>query len=728
MLYPQQNDCRNLLDLSGFWDFKLDPDEVGEREGWFNGLKAPRTIAVPASWNEQFQDARDYLGAAWYARETFVPEGWRGQKVFLRVGSANYRAKVWCNGVPVGEHTGGHLPFALEVTDQIQWGTPNRVAIQVENKLTPTRVPPGNATSAAGGFLSGHPNTSFDFYPYAGLHRPVLLYAVPEESIQDVTVVTSHRRSGDAPATGRRSITGRVSVTVEKNNGSGGQGSVLLKGDNGEVEAALSFTGGVAEVELEVPDVRLWRPEDPFLYELTVLLREKGHIMDRYTLPVGIRTVEVQGDRLLLNGEPVFLRGFGKHEDFPVHGRGLNMPLLIKENELFKWVGANSYRTSHYPYSEEAMQLADKEGVLIIDETPAVGLTFDDGEANIQARLKQCKRQLRELVARDKNHPSVIMWSLANEPSAGNPLEQLSGSEASKQREAGGVGFFTELFELARSLDPTRPVTVVAMMGSPWSWIEPCDVACINRYWGWYTQSGQLDAGAAVLEQELDELHAALHKPILISEFGADTLAGMHSDSPEMWSEEYQVEMLRRYLDAAAQRPFVVGLHVWNFADFKTGQSIIRAGGLNQKGVFTRDRRPKMAAHFLRGRWAKAGPLAEAPDVVSVGEMTVIPRAASRSINEELSRLAERVTSQRTGTTIALRFDIVGEGIYRLVIVDGECHVEQGEGPADATVRMSAEEGLRLLSGALNPVVAVTSGSIEIEGDVGALMVLQDLL
>ena len=138
MLYPQQNDKRNALDLSGFWDFKLDPEEVGESDDWFNGLDAPRTIAVPASWNELFQDTRDYLDVAWYAREFYVPQSWQGQKVYLRIGSANYAARVWVNGQFVGEHHGGDLPFAFDVTDEIAWNAPNSVAIEVEGKLTPT--------------------------------------------------------------------------------------------------------------------------------------------------------------------------------------------------------------------------------------------------------------------------------------------------------------------------------------------------------------------------------------------------------------------------------------------------------------------------------------------------------------------------------------------------------------------------------------------------------------
>jgi beta-glucuronidase len=591
MLYPQQNDIRNLLDLSGFWDFQLDPEEAGEGEGWFNWLAAPRAIAVPASWNEQFQDTRDYLGVAWYLRRTYLPRGWQGQRIYLRVGSANYAAKVWVNGALAGEHEGCHLPFAFEITDHVLWDEPNAIAIRVENHLEPTRVPPGNVRTGMGGFGGGFPNASFDFYPYAGLHRPVILYAVPQTAIEDVTVVTSIE--GDE---------GIVEVTVVQ-NGERGQGQLVLSGEGQTLQAELAFRDGVARATIRVPQARLWSPEDPYLYRLEVTLTARRRAVDRYALDVGIRTIAVEGDQVLLNGRPIFLKGFGKHEDFAVHGRGLDVPLVIKDYALLEWIGANSYRTSHYPYSEEAMTMADRQGILIIDEIPAVGLFFSDAPENVQARLRQCQQQLRELVGRDKNHASVIMWSVANEPHTGNMRQMLQGGGTEDEATAAGSAFFRELFALARDLDPTRLVTVVGMMRSPVEWLTLSDVVLINRYWGWYAQSGRLEEGAAVLEQELDRLHEELNKPIVISEFGADTMAGMHSDPPEMWSEEYQVEMLRRYLDVAARKPFVVGLHVWNFADFKTGQSIMRVGGMNRKGVFTRDRRPKMAAHFLRERW-----------------------------------------------------------------------------------------------------------------------------
>jgi len=594
MLFPQQNDCRNLYDLSGLWAFQLDPDHIGEASHWPESLPNPRPIAVPGSWNEQFPDTRDYLDQAWYQRTVYVPIGWRGQRVFLRVGSANYGARVFWNGKLVGTHEGGHLPFSLELTERIRWGAPNVLSIAVENQLRPDRVPPGNISQGGLGALMGsYPDAAYDFFPYAGLHRPVQLVALPPTHIADITAVPD--REGDS---------GLLTVRVDAPGAQAGQ--AILRGQGGPIRAPLAFRGGEATATLRIPQARLWCPDDPYLYTLEVTLAEGAKVVDRYTLDVGIRTIAVDGDRLLLNGEPVFLKGFGRHEDFPVNGRGLNRPVAVLDAQLLKWVGANSFRTTHYPYAEEAMQLADRLGLLVIDEIPAVGLFFEGPQEGLEARLAQCRQQIRELIDRDKNHPSVIMWSIANEPMPAQFLRRFLGDQAQGD-DTRGTAFFRELFNLTRALDPTRPATLVGVHGSPLEWLALADVVCINRYYGWYTHSGRLEEGAEILARELDQLHARLGKPIIVTEFGADTLAGMHSEPPEMFSEEYQVEMLRRYLDVAAQRPFVVGMHVWNLCDFKTGQSVRRVGGLNLKGVFTRDRRPKAAAHFLRQRWLGEG-------------------------------------------------------------------------------------------------------------------------
>jgi beta-glucuronidase len=591
-LVPQQNEIREVQDLSGLWDFKLDPRDEGVAAGWGKGLAAARSIAVPGSWNEQFEDAWGYLGAAWYARQAFVPRAWRDRQVVLRVGSANYAASVFLNGQLVGSHEGGHLPFEFDVSALVKWDAPNLLVIRVENELLPTRVPAGNL--AGGGALAmfaGNPRASFDFFPYAGLHRAVTLYAVPREHVEDVAVRTAIE--GEA---------GRVELTVAK-TGSAGAGRARLSGGGVAVDAPLRFAAGTATATLRVPKARLWSPDDPFLYELEVTLDGRAGVVDRYRLPVGVRTVEVRGAQLLLNGKPTFLKGFGRHEDFPGSGRGQNDPVTVKDLNLMKWTGANSYRTSHYPYSEDDMYLADRMGFLVIDEIPAVSLAFGDGAENQAARLAQCRSQIRELIARDRNHPSVVMWSVSNE--AMPPRMDLSGGKPAAADPA-STAFLKQLLDDARGLDPTRPATLVAVMGAPAEWMALPDVLCVNRYWGWYTNPGDIAAGAALFERELDDLAKATGRPIVVTEFGADTLAGSHSTVPLMWSEEYQVALIRAYLDVAARKDFVAGMHVWNFADFATGQSIMRADSENHKGVFTRERKPKMAAHYLRERWGGA--------------------------------------------------------------------------------------------------------------------------
>jgi beta-glucuronidase len=590
LLRPQQNAHRNLLDISGLWDFQMDPREEGEAAGWFRALPRPRPIAVPCSWNDLYDDARDYLGLAWYLTRIWAPAGWRGQRVFLRVGSANYAAKVWVNGTVVAEHQGGHLPFVAEIGPQLTWDQPNVIAITVENKQLLGRVPPGPGESGGGvaGVLGGYPATTYDFFPYAGLHRQVVLYSVPAEAhIDGITVATAIEGSD-----------GVVNVRIHASGGYAGRGQVRLN----DTETELSFQAGSAEATLRVPSARLWAPGSPHLYPLAVTLADGQRPTDSYALEIGIRTIAVRGSQLLLNGQPVKLTGFGKHEDFPLSGRGLNLPMWVRDYELLRWIGANSYRTTHYPYAEEAMDLADRLGILVINEIPAVGLNFEDPPEATAQRLAQATQQLRELIARDKNHPSTIMWNVANEP-MGGPL--LGAGPPVPEAAEAGMRFFRQIYDETRRLDPTRPVTMVGVQGGPLEWHGIFDVVCINRYYGWYTQAGRLDEGAETLARELDELGSRFGKPIIITEFGTDTIPGTHAQPAEMWTEEYQVEFLRRYLDIAAQRPFMAGMHVWNFADFKTGQGTSRAAGMNFKGAFTRDRRPKMAAHFLRSRWAQ---------------------------------------------------------------------------------------------------------------------------
>ncbi len=578
MLYPQTNPFRQYIDLSGFWEFTVDPDDKGGLAGWVQGFRG-QPIAVPASWNDQFAEGRDYLGPAWCQTRFDLPWGWTERRVYLRFGSVNYLAKVWLNGTWLGEHEGGHLPFEFDVTP---FAKPegNVLVVRVDGALAPDRVPPGDIEPDPLDSFGrmNFPPTSFDFFPFCGIQRPVLLYATPHDAIAGLTVVTEIN-GGD----------GLVRVRLDPAIGKAATARFTLSGRGASASAELPTSGETVEAELSVPDVALWAPGSPNLYDLTVELAWGETVFDRYSLPVGVRTVAVEGDSLLLNGEPIVLTGFGRHEDFPVAGRGLVPAVIIKDYALMEWIGANSFRTSHYPYSEQMMDLADRLGILVIDETPAVGLFFR--EEGLERRLQLCRQYTEELIARDKNHPSVIMWSLANEPHS---------------RRSAAKAFFRDLYDLAKALDPTRPATIVSMVGLQEEAFEFCDVVCLNRYYGWYSESGQLEEGYAKLSAELDALHERYPKPQILSEFGADTIPGWHAQPPEMFSEEYQAEMLAGYIEILKSKPFVVGYHVWNMCDFKTSQAVHRMAGMNYKGVFTRDRRPKLAAHRLRELWTSA--------------------------------------------------------------------------------------------------------------------------
>ena len=576
MLYPQSNQFRQYIDLSGFWDLRFDPEGEGHAAGWPDGFSDGRSAAVPASWNDQFEDGRDYLGGTWYQTSFDLPWGWdpARQHIRIRFGSVNYSAEVWLNGARLGAHEGGHLPFEFDLTPLVRREA-NKLVVCVEGELAPDRVPPGNVQPNPSDSFgnTSFPNTAFDFFPFCGIHRPVLLYTIPSEGITDLTIVSE--------IAGRE---GRVRVHLNRTDGDTVTAKFAIRGTDALAETTLA--GEAAEVNLSIPDALLWSPSSPHLYELVVELARGGSTFDRYTLPIGIRTIKVEGDQLLLNGQPIYLRGFGRHEDFPVTGRGLVPAVVVKDFALMKWMGANSFRTTHYPYSEEMMNLADRLGFLVIDETPAVGLFF--AEAGLDRRLVLCRQYIHELIARDKNHPSVILWSLANEPHSHGPAAKA---------------FFRNLYDLAKTLDPTRPVTVVSHLGLSEESFEFLDVLCLNRYYGWYTQSGQLEPALQRLSEELDALHERFRKPLIVSEFGADAMAGHHAQPPEMFSEEFQAELLTRYIELFKTKPYIVGEHIWNLCDFKTGQSSHRMGSLNLKGIFTRDRRPKLAAHRVRELW-----------------------------------------------------------------------------------------------------------------------------
>jgi beta-glucuronidase len=591
MLYPQESETREVKDLSGLWRFRPDRAGAGRRDSWYaEPLRDTIEMPVPASYNDLTQDValRDHIGDVWYERTFFVPASWRGKTVFLRFASAEHTAVAWVNGIEVVRHRGGFLPFCADVSESVVYGAENRLTVAVNNELSWDLLPPGFVKAYDD---SNHPAGyrtqvfQFDFFNYAGLNRPVVLAATPLCHIDDVTVRT---RCEDR--------TGVVDYSLVLSGGASPV-RVRLLDEQGREVARGDGSSGV----LSIAEVRLWEPGNAYLYTLECsALDAAGQVVDVYRLPIGVRTIKVTATEFLINGRPFYFQGCCKHEDMDVKGRGLDHAINVKDFNLLRWIGANSFRTSHYPYSEEIMQMADRAGLVVIDEAPAVGMRSEDpgcptySEERISSRtLAHHIQVMRELVQRDKNHPCVVMWSVANEPIVNEP-------------EAGA--YFGEVIAETRRLDPTRPITLVTgdvVRPAECYPFQHVDVMSINRYHSWYSDPGHLELIELQTVGELEPWHAHFKKPLIVSEYGADTIAGFHADPPVMFSEEYQCALLEQFHRGFDRLPFVIGEHVWNFADFATKQGITRVIG-NKKGVFTRQRQPKAAAHVLRLRWSHA--------------------------------------------------------------------------------------------------------------------------
>jgi len=586
MLYVTETETREVKELSGIWKFKVDENNEGIEKEWYRKpLEDTILMPVPSSYNDITQDPkiRDHIGMVWYETEFFIPESWLGKRIFVRIGSASHTAIAFINGNKVVEHKGGFLPFEAEITDLVRFGGENRITVMVDNRLTWDILPPGEVRYIKDEMHPEGYETQeyfFDFFNYSGIHRLVKIYAVPQGYIRDITVRTGIReKQGIIEYEIDYCGTGEIDVSIADKDGKKVGGA---KGEKGTII---------------IDDAKFWEPGNPYLYSLKVKTFMDGKLEDSYTLPVGIREIRVDGKRFLINGKPFYFKGFGKHEDADIRGKGLDQVINIKDFNLLKWIGANSFRTSHYPYSEEILYLADIYGIAVIEEAPAVGMNAFMGRMKIFAEervgtktLEHHLRVMEELIARDKNHPCIVMWSVANEPAS---FEEASGE------------YFKKVIERTRELDPTRPVTLVESSGYRETKAgDYVDVLCVNRYYSWYTDSGNLDVIEYQLEKELNGWYERFKKPIILSEFGADSIVGFHSDPPMMFTEEYQKEMIERFQRVIDKLDFVIGEHVWNFADFATKQQVLRVLG-NRKGVFTRQRQPKLVAHFLRERWHK---------------------------------------------------------------------------------------------------------------------------
>ncbi len=592
LLYPENSETRLAQKLDGMWRFAIDWNGEGGSLNWCAGIPGHDTIPVPASFQDFYTEKsiREFTGDVWYERDIIVPAAMEGDRVYLRFGAATHRATVYLNGVKAGEHEGGYLPFMVDITKMAVYGKKNKVVVVVNNELNETNIPCGMTITLGNGRKMSKPY--FDFYNYSGLQRSVYLLSLPKIAVEDVDL--SYAVDGE-----HAEITYSIRTTGDADV------SLSLFDEDGKKEA--SSKGGSGVIKLE--NAHLWQVGNAYLYTLRIELRDGDKLLDVYEMPIGIREVKIEGTKILLNGSPIYFKGFGKHEDSDIVGRGFNIGVMKRDFELMKWIGANSFRTSHYPYDEEIYREADREGFMIIDEVPAVGLfeslsNFLDAGTGKGAKsffskpttpilLEKHLKAIEEMIVRDKNHPSVVAWSLLNEP---------------ESTDENSLPYFEKLFEAAKRFDPQhRPRTfAMEVSSSP----ERCkcyhlsDFIALNRYYGWYILGGyEISDAEAKFVAEMEKWKALnLGKPFIFSEYGADTLSSEHKLPSVMWTQEYQIEvfeMLHRVFDSY---DFVRGEQAWAFADFQTTEGLMRVNG-NKKGIFTRQRQPKDIAFVLKKRW-----------------------------------------------------------------------------------------------------------------------------
>ena len=568
---------RPKISLEGFWKFKIDKDLIGDKEEWFKGFESNDLIFVPSSWNEQNPEWDQFTGVAWYQKDFYIQKELEGKLAWIRFEGAGYKTRIWTNGNFVGEHEGAFTSFGYAIKE-LKFGGFNRIVVRIDNSPSIRNLPPALGLNVS----------AFDFFHYGGIHRPVYLEFTDKCYVEDLTIYTSSDGSLKALIDNvcEEPVSLKVSLASKDLN------SIIYE------ETVSDVKSGRYIYKKKFSGIKPWSPEEPNLYNLIVELYLDGELKDSVYERIGFRSIKVKEGKIYVNDKPVFLKGFGRHEDYPVFGKNLPGPVLIRDFYLMKKMGANSFRTSHYPYSNMHLDMADEFGFLVILEPPlcysgmeriadkkSIVKLFSDREY-----LAKAKKVIAEMIKEHKNRPSVIMYSVMNEPQSDMP-------------EIAEV--IRELSAYFNKLDPSRPTTFASNRSVKDLALGYVDVISLNFYRGWYSEWGDIDRGVEAMMADLEEIHRRHpDKPIIITEFGASAVLGLHSEPPQMWSEEYQAEFIRKYVEALSRKDYIVGLHVWNFADFRTPQTPWRTI-LNRKGVFTRDRQPKLSVAVLSSSFNK---------------------------------------------------------------------------------------------------------------------------
>lgn len=580
--------ARRVVDLDGRWNYIIDPyqtgfydyrrqpyDESASGKGGFYDDRKPSdknelveydfdhspTLKVPADWNSQDDKLQFYEGAIWYRRKFTIAPG-TGRRYFLCFGAANYEAHVYLNGRKLGMHKGGFTPFQYEVTGSLVTGE-NTVVVMVDNSRHQSEIP----------------TVSTDWWNYGGLTRDVWIASAPSTFISDYQI----QLKKDDP--------GVIAGYVQLSGAGGGRGdlggqTVTIDIPEAGVHSTVA-TDGTGRAALSIPVKRLeyWSPENPRLYTVT-LKTGADQIDDK----IGFRTIAVKGTEILLNAKPVFLRGISIHDEDPlIPGRNRGEGDLRMLLTWAKQLHCNYVRLAHYPHNEIMLRLADEMGIMVWAEVPVywtISWENPDTYANAQ-------KQLTDLIDRDRNRASVIIWSVGNETPLSEPR----------------LSFMSRLAARAHALDDTRLVSAAlevhrhgneVIVDDPLG--EKLDLVSFNEYAGWYWGDKPAD---------LVNYHFTIkyNRPVVITEFGGDALAGYHADSLTRWSEEYQASLYRAQLQMLRRIPTLRGMTPWILCDFRSPrrQNPVYQDFWNRKGLISETGQKKMAFYLLKAFYEEMG-------------------------------------------------------------------------------------------------------------------------
>lgn len=551
---------RSSEELDGMWDFAPLEAEADDPAAAVYSHRLP----VPGCW-EQHPDFSSYRGKGIYRRLLKVSTGGMIRLVFKGV---SHTAKVYFDGRLIAEHYNAYTAFDALV-QEVEPGI-HELAVLVDNSFS-------EASSL---------HVPNDYYTYGGIIRPVIMEQLPGAFIDQVKF-RPYRKNGEWNAEIGIKVTNRLARDTEMLV-SGTLGGYQLDAGNISMEPGASHW---IQAEYAFPEVKEWSCASPQLYELAVSLEtEEGAVRDDLIDRVGFRTIETRGGAILLNGEPVVLRGFNRHEDHPMAGAALPVPLMVRDIELIRAMNANSIRTSHYPNDERFLDLCDEYGLLVWEENHARGLSME--QMRNPNFIWQCEQVNREMVEQHYNHPSIIIWGILN--------------ECASDLEEGRVHYKRQL-EQIRGLDASRPLTFASHQRERELCFDLADIVACNLYPGWYTDE---DPGVLCDQaREWADRSGGLGKPMIMSEFGADGYYGLRDSTASRGTEERQALIIEQNLAAYTGKAYLSGMLIWQFADCRvtegTNWLITRAGTRNSKGIVDSYRRPKLAYQTVQHYFGK---------------------------------------------------------------------------------------------------------------------------